>query len=254
MAPADPRPVLIGALGGSGTRSLVRVLRSAGVDFGQWTDPRTEDALAFRVFLARFFDQIVTALQTGEEVPRAAGPAFEETVRVHRLGQTQPGAAWGWKNPRNMWLLPFYVRFFPGLRFIHLVRDGRDMALSENRFLLTEHGAALGAGDPVADTAQAQLGLWARGNLWAAHCASDCLAADAYHIVRYEDLCRKPRAVLQKLLEFLGAERPDQRAAQCAQWIVPSTRLGAWRDDPSRAGNAPDPDVVRALEFFGYEV
>ena len=251
--PAHPRPVLIGALGGSGTRSLVRVLRAAGIEFGQWTDPHTEDALAFRVFLARYFDPIIDSLQGGKPVPHAAERAFEEAVRVHRSGHAEPGAPWGWKNPRNMWLLPFYAGFFPGLRFVHLVRDGRDMALSENRFLLTEHGAAVGLDEWALDPVSAQLGLWARGNLWAARCAQRYLAADAYHVVRYEDLCHEPAAALQDLLEFVGAERPAWRAAQCAPWIVPSTRLGAWRDDPRFDDTTYDEDVLRALQLFGYD-
>ena len=51
-------------------------------------------------------------------------------------------AAWGWKEPRSIYLLPFFHRHLPGLRFLHVVRDGRDMAFSENQNQLRKHGEA----------------------------------------------------------------------------------------------------------------
>ena len=43
----------------------------------------------------------------------------------------EPGRPWGWKEPRSIYLLPFFHRHLPALRFLHVVRDGRDMALSD---------------------------------------------------------------------------------------------------------------------------
>ena len=40
---------------------------------------------------------------------------------------------WGWKEPRSIYLLSFLHRHLPALRFLHVVRDGRDMALSKNQ-------------------------------------------------------------------------------------------------------------------------
>jgi len=41
---------------------------------------------------------------------------------------------WGWKDPRNTFTLKMYLAMFPEARVIHLLRDGRDVALSlQNR-------------------------------------------------------------------------------------------------------------------------
>ena len=47
------------------------------------------------------------------------------------------------KNPRSMFLLPFFDSYFPALKFIHIVRDGRDMAYSKNQNQLHKHGSTL---------------------------------------------------------------------------------------------------------------
>ena len=36
--------------------------------------------------------------------------------------------SWGWKEPRSIYLLPFLNEQMPTIRFLHFIRDGRDMA------------------------------------------------------------------------------------------------------------------------------
>ena len=52
---------------------------------------------------------------------------------------------WGWKNPRTIFLISFLVHIYPNMRYIHVVRDGRDIAFNpkfdyrtHNQFLLSE--------------------------------------------------------------------------------------------------------------------
>ena len=41
---------------------------------------------------------------------------------------------WGWKDPRNTFTLAMHLKMFPKAKVIHLIRDGRDVALSlQNR-------------------------------------------------------------------------------------------------------------------------
>jgi hypothetical protein len=68
-----------------------------------------------------------------------------ELERLHRAHLEPLGASaarWGWKQPRSTLLLPFLDRVLPNLRFMHLIRDGRDMAYSANRTVTELHGAA----------------------------------------------------------------------------------------------------------------
>ncbi len=180
LPPLDPsrmaQPVIVAALGGSGTRVIVELLTESGVFMGGANDPRTRDSLYLRRFLDAHFDRLALDPEQDDE---AASRDLDWAIRGHRVGIPNEGDAWGWKNPRSMWLLPYLVKHFPGLRFIHLVRDGRDLALSGNQFLLGRHGhQILGdrwTGDPVRD----QFELWALGNTRAADACARFLGPQA---------------------------------------------------------------------------
>jgi hypothetical protein len=75
---------------------------------------------------------------------------------------------------------------------------------------------------------------------------------DRYHMVRYEDLCRKPAETVMRLLEFLGAPKMD--VGPLIEGIRDRGNIGRWR----RAGAAKVVELGRGaqadLKRFGYEV
>lgn len=252
--PLDPTrtkgPIVVAALGGSGTRAIVELLVESGVYMGREVDRDTHDSRYVRRFLNAHFDALV---RDPEHPDPAIRREFLRLIRAHRRGIPNEDDDWGWKNPRSMWLLPFFVQIHPGLRFVHLLRDGRDMALSKNNFLLDEHGRAiLGdrlTGDPVDD----QLELWARGNLRALEDAERLLGPRALRI-RYEDLCADPTNELERLLDFLKRPLPRANVARIAGTVKPSPGLGRGRLDRSAALLAASARHASALERFGYAV
>lgn len=219
---------------------------------GDWTDPETEDALAMRPFLDDWFEPIATALHDGSDVPPVAGSAFQTALHVHRLNGPGPDTPWGWKNPRNMWLIPFFAEFFPGLKFIHLIRDGRDMALSNNHYLLTRHGDVLLREDWRSNPVGAQLKLWEKGNTFARESAERFLDKDHYLLVRYEDFCLNPFGTIQTIFAFAGAANAQALAAECSKLVIPSKRVGSWKTAAQPEVHDLPPDVYAALAAFGY--
>jgi hypothetical protein len=129
-------------------------------------------------------------------------------LNVHRRGIPSPDAPWGWKNPRNMWLIPFLADRFPKMRFVHVIRDARDMMLSENRYFLRQHGYWILGPDWWRNPLAAQLELWWMGNKRAVEFGQQYLD-DRYHMLCYEELCQKPAETVTRLLEFLGAPKMD---------------------------------------------
>ena len=112
-------PGVIGATGGSGTRVLAAVVRRGGMFVGSDLN-RSLDALDF----AAFFDRWVGRGSSRPRRPPSCG-------RSSPASTTEAGGQpWGWKEPRSVYLLPFLAAELPGLRFLHVVRDGRDMAFS----------------------------------------------------------------------------------------------------------------------------
>lgn len=45
-----------------------------------------------------------------------------------------PKLVWGWKISESIFLMPIIKKYFPRAKFIHLIRDGRDVVLSDNGY------------------------------------------------------------------------------------------------------------------------
>lgn len=135
------------------------------------------------------------------EALESAGPTdFAEAVRTvfatwaKRRGK--PG--YGDKTPRHASHLVRLGALFPEARFIHLIRDGRDVSLSM--------AAAFERG-PQSPVEGAM--FW-RTAVEAAQRGGAELGSGRYLEVRYERLVAEPGAVIAELCAFLGLD-PDER-------------------------------------------
>jgi sulfotransferase family protein len=243
-------PVVVGGTGGSGTRAVARVLMALGVNMGRSRNP-SEDELSFAAFDWRWGRELL-ATHLGDSGRRDAEPvaarqAFAELLRSH--GERASGC-WGWKHPHSYLLLRFLHGMSPGLRFVHVVRDGRDMALSGNQRQLKRYGSLLlgpeaGAMDSPARSAT----FWSRANCFAADTA-DAQPGMAYLCVRFEDLCADPIASIRRLAQFADV---DQRgAAAAAALVTPPTTLGRWRNVGPSLASTLEHGAKDGLMRFGY--
>ena len=109
----------------------------------------------------------------------SAGMAEElqDAIRHHLSGITNTRVAWGWKTTLSMLLLPFLHEQFPGLKAIHVVRNGLDMSYSDNQNMLAWSGDYILDAEERTWPAPVQSMLfWSRTNLAAARLVSTILA------------------------------------------------------------------------------
>src|SRR5213075_744488 len=98
---------------------------------------------------------------------------------------------------RSIYLLPFLHAQFAQLKFIHVMRDGRDMALSQNQNQLRKHGrAVLSWGERLfGSIPERSVLLWEKVNSQAADYGKARLR-ESYLRVRFEifvpNLWRRP--------------------------------------------------------------
>ena len=222
-----PGPNAIGATGGSGTRVVARIVREGGMFTGADLNAY-EDALPFGAYSDRWINEFVQA--GGQPAPpellaRMRGD-LDALVSSH-LGDLPPSArVWGWKEPRSIYLVPFYDAAMPSLRFLHFLRDGRDMAFSENQNQLVKHGDAL-LGDDLRKekTPVRSIAVWSRVNSAAADYGETRLG-ERYLRVRFEDLCEQPAETVRRIYDFFGL---DGDAEAAAAEVRPPDTLGRWQ-------------------------
>jgi len=245
-------PVIVGALGGSGTRVVARLIRLAGVFMGEHVN-YAEDSEPIMHFYNDWLRRIVAGGEALTETELAAAEArFNASLAEHLLGLGSPEAPWGVKVPRNILMLPFWHRAYPELKFVHVLRDGRDMAYSADRNQLRMVGdLVLSPEERRYEETRQVMAYWRRVNLAAADFGEQRLGG-RYLRVRFEDLCTAPVQVCEALWAFVGAADPMRLRLDGLRQITPPPSLGRWRTHS--AGDLAELEAAGApaLGRFGY--
>lgn len=206
-------PLVIGGTGGSGTRVVAKIVSLGGRYMGTELNG-SEDAMP----LARFdWRWGLHYLEFGLEAEMAQ--QFEAALTEHLAGKAA-GAPWGWKHPHSYLLLPFLRERFPEMRFIQVVRDGRDIALGGNQQQACHYGRLLDRPDEPAELRSAAWWNWANNRAY----ETGKNMGNDYLLVRLEDLCADPIASVQRVADFSGGSG-DVSPVE----IVPPQSLGQWR-------------------------
>jgi hypothetical protein len=233
---------VVGATGGSGTRVVAKILRRAGMFVGAWTNEAL-DALPLTGTLHLRLPLYVAGTDRG-----VFERSFLRLLDEH-LEDRPPGAPWGWKSPRTIYAIEFLAKRLPGMRFLQVVRDGRDMAFSGNQQQVQDFGPILlPAALQDASAPERAIALWSRVNCDAAD-TGQRLLGDAFATVRFEDLCARPVEEAGRILRFFGL---DPAAAELARDEVrPPETIGRWRSHEELAPRLEELGHA-GLVRFGY--
>ena len=188
-----------------------------------------------RARMEAHIDRLLTAIAAGHPVPALREMVFD-LFAEHAAADNKP--RWVSKAPPYIATLGALHQVFPELRFLHCVRDGRDVACS----VLTRTWGP-------ADVPTAARWWAARidvGRRFAAR------FPDQIHEVRYEDLLQRPEETLAAALAFIG-EPPEDAAL-----IVARHRAAGMTFDAGRAGGwrrqlSPQ-DVARFEQLAGAQL
>ena len=185
---------------------------------------------------------------------------YPSAVRgVFRVLARQRGKTlYGDKTPGYVTHLPLLARLFPEARFVHIVRDGRDVALAYVE--RPEWGPS---------TIGAAAWNW-RSRVARARAAGRKLGPERYLEVRYEHLVTRPEQTLREVCAFVGVDYSPQMLEfqQRGKGLAPQTGtpeafaslskpltagLRDWRSQMSKADQGLFEAVARRqLDAFGY--
>jgi hypothetical protein len=177
-------------------------------------------------------------------VSDAAGKAHTYSQFVSALyseyGKLQGKTIAGEKTARYVRFLPRLYALFPCVKIIHLIRDGRDVALSALQWARKDKGPGrilLWREEPVAVCA-----LWWQWQVMTGRGSGADLGSKQYYEVRYEDLINEPEETLRELTAFLelpfapemlayheGKARFDSGLSAKKAWLPPTRGLRDWR-------------------------
>ncbi|MBP0633448.1 MULTISPECIES: sulfotransferase [unclassified Cupriavidus] len=109
---------------------------------------------------------------------------------IGEFRRQQTGAKrWGLKLQRRIQNICKYATIWPQAHFIHIIRDGRDVAASHEKVPGWDHRT-------IGEAAQGWLDVVTKAHLGA--------PSGRYLEVRYEDLVTAPRETAARMLEYLG--------------------------------------------------
>ena len=167
---------------------------------------------------------------------------------------------------------PAYIRrmldlhaLWPEAKFVHIIRDGRDVCLSVLNWKKADHIVGRYASweeDPVSTTA-----LWWERKVRKAREDGAALGPGLYHEMYYEDLVDAPERECKRLCEFLGVpyddamirfhegrERVEPGRGAKSAWLRVTSGLRDWRTEMC-TGDVERFEAVAGdlLEELGYE-
>jgi hypothetical protein len=220
-----------------------RVLGSTGASWA-YVDPLIS-AMRSEQFVEQQVGAMRHALACDRHLPfRAVGiPRFfgRDRWEVVRSGGS---LQWGWKDPRTTVTFPIWLRLFPQARWVHIVRNGIDVAISTHRRSKRQRRrlkSRVFRGDysPITLDFDYCFRLWEKYVLFVLEYRR-LIPPDRFLVIRYEDLLGDPVNQLQGLMDFLQYRATGAELASACRRI-----------DHSRLDNsdyaAPYRDRIAAL-------
>ncbi len=213
MAPNEQRPFFIFGCPRSGTSVLTRMLGAhprLGIPYeshlynriyplaqryGDLADPRARERFLVEILRTDYIRQWTPPPSLADTLAAIQRYDFHGIVDA-LMGAWAAGqgkSRWGEKTPQHTLCWRNILAGFPNLQVIHLVRDGRDVALS--------YKAVHFGPKHVYHLAERWITY-----LVAAEEARKVLGDGAYLTVRYEDLVAEPERALRRICDFLGEE------------------------------------------------
>lgn len=237
-------PIAVGGVGGSGTRLVTQLLQAAGCWMGDQLNSTSDDM--------RFNRWLVSM-----EALAASEPDFHERLRAYLhevadarglngLDALDRASAWGWKEPNTHFTIHRIALRIPNIRYVHVMRNGLDMAFSANQQQVQMWGDHL-LGHPVDGSPRHSLRYWV---LVHRRIEANCMRlGERFLMLNYERLCMQPGDELPKLLEFAGIAPIDRTLASLRPMITPPDSIGRHREHGLHVFDPSDVDYVRSLGF-----
>ncbi len=252
-------PVAIGGIGGSGTRLVAGLLMELGYHMGSCLNPENDnlfftlifkrpdiltlDDRAFAELLNLFLStytghgtppETVHALVTklAAEHPQHWVKPVEEALHatLRDVSLIKPSLKmnepWGWKEPNTHLILDQLYQGICGLKYIHVIRNGLDMAYSSNQRQARLWGAAIVGYAEESPSPRYLLKYWCKAHQRVMNIQAARIGRNAFYLLNFDRLCRYPVPVLTELFAFLEQPLDATLLGKLSALVKPPASLG----------------------------
>ena len=275
-APQCAPLVAVGGVGGSGTRVVAALLQAVGVSIGDDINTSLDNlwfTLLFkqngildidddefdkrlRLFVAGNSGNFPLSTQDREFTDKLCeNPRLQHSREwlLERAGSLVASALnskintpWGWKEPNTHVCIGRLVQRLPNLKYIHVARNGLDMAYSNNLAQL-EFWRVPPKLDPDSKNPEDALAYWC-----AAHRKIFDIAEtlkERFLFLRFEDLCNDPAEQIACLLEFLDIPANNVNLSDLCKLVIPPDSIGRFRQHDIARFDPVEVEYVNSLGF-----
>lgn len=269
-------PIVVGGIGGSGTRLIAQLMKDMNYYMGNDLNA-AQDNLWFTLLFKRhetyrsrgaLFDACLETFLTTMTGHRVLNTSQQELVHKvacehrdqHFLDWLQLRAQtllanrvaidantnWGWKEPNSHLYLDRLAQRLPNLKYIHVMRNGLDMAFSQNQnqFKLWGH---IFLGDTFPITPANSLKYWCHVQQRITRIGQNL--GDRFLLLNYDEFCNQPERGLKKLLHFLEHDISDRQFSKLCERVVPPESIGRFRHANLNQFDPRDVAYVAELGF-----
>lgn len=269
-------PVAVGGTGGSGTRLVAQILQEVGYYIGDDLNPANDNLWFTLLFKRR---EVVTASDDEMErltrifvkgMTRQTGFSEPETGLINTLAATdrdlhssvwlrqradsllsavhRPVSSnlWGWKEPNTHIVMDRLPKLLPDMKYVHVVRNGLDMAFSRNQNQLRLWGP-LFLGSGYHESPYHSLKFWRRAHERVLFLGARMGAR--FLFLNYDRLCLDPAGGIRRLLEFLEVNASEAQARHLTGLVGMRDSIGRFKQYGTQLFDPDDVAFVRQLGF-----
>jgi hypothetical protein len=241
-------PIVIFNKSHSGSRLLAEVVSSAGVFMGAEVN-ESWDSLAIlplvEYLVTEYYPDYSPLWDAARPADRRLARLIRDVFDRHLQGAEADRRPWGWKLCEAVYAVPVLDYCFPHARFVHLIRDGRDVAFCDHKapdsafwrkvYFNTDRIRTFGTLRLTPEAYRRQ--SYAFNALHWDNSVSigrgfGAMLRERYVEVRYEDLCADLGLATSRLLDALGIDASG--GGQRATVVAYGSSIGKYRAFPRR--------------------
>lgn len=230
-------PIVIGGVGGSGTRLVANILQE--LDFFLGSDlNNSQDNLTFTLLFRylgalscseKNFEKLLKVFFKGMLGDKEITDEERELIKylaskdrdIHnsewlanrafalfqRQKELPKDINWGWKSPFTHILLPRLKEHLTDFKYIHVARNGLDMSHSKNQNQLKSWGRLFINGE-IENSPLYSLKYWCAVHKNILEVGKSL--NDNFLFLNFDDLCTNPELEINRLLKFLSLDAPKK--------------------------------------------